>query len=41
MPFGLDLKSLIVGILIAYFVIPFVRGKLLSASASQRTQTVQ
>lgn len=24
MPFGLDLKSLIVGILLAYFVIPWI-----------------
>lgn len=39
MPFGLDVKSLIVGLLLAYFIIPFVRGKLLSASAHQRTQT--
>lgn len=26
MPFGLDLKSLIVGILLAYFVIPWVQA---------------
>jgi antibiotic biosynthesis monooxygenase (ABM) superfamily enzyme len=26
MPFGLDLKSLIVGILLAWFVIPWVQG---------------
>lgn len=41
MPFGLDLKSLIVGILLAYFVIPYIRGKLLSASASQKTAATQ
>lgn len=28
MPFGLDLKSLIVGILLAYFVIPMLTGML-------------
>lgn len=33
MPFGLDLKSIIVGILIAYFVVPFVTG-LLNRSAA-------
>lgn len=26
MPFGLDLKSLIVGILLAYFVIPWIQS---------------
>lgn len=26
LPFGLDLKSLIVGVLVAYFVIPWVMG---------------
>ena len=26
MPFGLDLKSIIVGLLIAYFVLPYVMG---------------
>ena len=26
MPFGLDLKSLIVGILLAWFVIPWIQG---------------
>lgn len=41
MPFGLDIKSLVVGILLAYFVIPYVRGKLLSASASQKTTATQ
>lgn len=28
MPFGLDLKSLIAGILLAYFVIPWVQSML-------------
>ena len=28
MPFGLQLKSLIIGILIAYFVIPWIQGML-------------
>jgi hypothetical protein len=26
MPFGLDLKSVIVGILVAYFLLPWVMG---------------
>lgn len=30
MPFGLDLKSLIVGLLIAYFLVPYVMGFLAS-----------
>ncbi len=33
MPFGLDLKSLLVGILLAWFVIPFVQSKLLARNA--------
>lgn len=28
MPFGLDLKSIVVGMLVAYFVIPWVTGML-------------
>lgn len=28
MPFGLDLKSIIVGILLAYFVIPWIQAML-------------
>lgn len=27
LPFGLDLKSVVVGVLLAYFVVPFVMGK--------------
>lgn len=41
MPFGLDIKSLFVGILLAYFVIPYVRGKLLAASATQKSTATQ
>jgi hypothetical protein len=26
MPFGLDLKSVVVGMLIAYFLVPYVMG---------------
>jgi hypothetical protein len=26
MPFGLDLKSVIVGLLLAYFAVPFIMG---------------
>lgn len=33
MPFGLDLKSIIVGILIAYFLIPMVTGALSNRNA--------
>lgn len=30
LPFGLDLKSVIVGVVLAYFVVPFVMGKVSS-----------
>jgi antibiotic biosynthesis monooxygenase (ABM) superfamily enzyme len=30
MPLGLDLKSVIVGILLAYFVIPFIQNLVLN-----------
>ena len=30
MPFGLQLKSLIVGILLAWFVIPWIQGMLVA-----------
>jgi antibiotic biosynthesis monooxygenase (ABM) superfamily enzyme len=33
MPFGLDIKSVIAGILLAYFVIPWVQGMLMRAKA--------
>jgi hypothetical protein len=33
MPFGLDLKSIVLGLLIAYFVLPYVMG----AISSRRT----
>ncbi len=36
MPFGLDLKSIIVGVLIAMFVVPWVTG-LLNRPAQSRT----
>lgn len=32
MPFGLDLKSIIVGILLAYFVIPWVQSLFMRVS---------
>lgn len=35
MPFGLDLKSMLVGALIAYFVIPIIMGFI----ASRKTAT--
>jgi hypothetical protein len=34
LPLGLDLKSIVVGFLLAYFVVPFVMAKL----ASRRTE---
>lgn len=37
MPFGLDIKSIIVGMLLAYFVIPFVQGKLMSRGRVEAT----
>lgn len=37
MPFGLDLKSIIVGILIAMFVIPWVTGMLNRPKAAKPT----
>ncbi len=33
MPFGLDIKSVIAGILLAYFVIPWIRAMLAKRSA--------
>jgi antibiotic biosynthesis monooxygenase (ABM) superfamily enzyme len=35
MPFGLDVKSLIVGVLLAYFVIPWLMGLMNRGSASR------
>lgn len=29
MPFGLDLKSVVVGLLVAYFLIPWIRSLML------------
>lgn len=38
MPFGLDLKSLVLGVLLAWFVIPWIQSKFYaSRSASQST----
>lgn len=33
MPFGLDLKSVIVGILLAYFVIPWIQSFFLKVTS--------
>lgn len=33
LPFGLDMKSLLVGIVLAYFVLPWILGKFASAKA--------
>lgn len=38
MPFGLDLKSLVVGALIAYFVFPWVMGMLASRKSASNAQ---
>ncbi len=34
MPFGLDLKSVIVGLILAYFVVPWVQAFFLKSRAS-------
>lgn len=39
MPFGLDVKSLIVGVLIAWFVIPWITGLMNRGSASRSQPT--
>jgi antibiotic biosynthesis monooxygenase (ABM) superfamily enzyme len=39
MPFGLDIKSLIVGVLFAWFVIPWVTGMMNRGSASRSAPT--
>lgn len=39
LPLGLDAKSVVVGVLIAYFVIPYVMGLL--ASRKSNSTTVQ
>ena len=40
LPFGLDLKSLIVGVLIAYFVIPWVMGMVASRKSASTSPAV-
>lgn len=35
MPFGLDLKSIVVGMLLAYFVLPWVMGMFNKPSAQR------
>lgn len=37
MPFGLDLKSLIAGILLAYFVIPWIQSLLMRGRQPAQT----
>jgi len=34
MPFGLDLKSIVVGALLAYFVVPWVMGAMASRKSA-------
>lgn len=34
LPFGLDLKSLVVGVLVAYFLIPWLMGMFSRAKAT-------
>jgi hypothetical protein len=38
MPFGLDLKSVVLGLLIAYFVLPYVMGLLASRKSVSTNQ---
>jgi hypothetical protein len=38
MPFGLDLKSVIVGVVLAYFVVPYVMGLISSRKSVSTTQ---
>lgn len=38
MPFGLDLKSIVVGMLIAYFAIPWVMGMVNRQSPGKAVQ---
>ena len=38
MPFGLDLKSMLVGALIAYFVIPWIMGMVNRSSPQKAVQ---
>lgn len=37
MPFGIDLKSLIVGVLLAWFVIPWIQSKLYASRGSAQS----
>lgn len=40
LPFGIDLKSVIVGVLIAYFVVPWVMGMVSSRKSNSAAPTV-
>lgn len=40
LPFGLDLKSVIVGVLVAYFVIPWVMGFIASRKSAGTSPAV-
>lgn len=39
MPFGLDLKSLVLGILLAWFVIPWIQSKFYASRGSAASNT--
>lgn len=39
MPFGLDLKSIIVGIILAYFVIPWIQSMFYRSRTAPATTT--
>ncbi len=40
LPFGLDLKSVIVGVLVAYFVVPWVMGLVASRKSAGTSPAV-
>lgn len=41
MPFGLDVKTIIVTVLFMMFVLPWIRSALLNRSSASKTQTAQ
>ena len=40
MPFGLDVKSMVVGALVAYFVVPWVLGMMSSRKSASASPAV-
>lgn len=41
MPFGLDIKSILVTVIFMLFVLPYIRSLLLSKTAQTQTKTAQ